>query len=228
MKIGILQSGHLPEEFLDTQGDYEQMIHRMLGGRDYEFVTWNVVDGIFPDSATDADAWLVTGSKYGAYDDLPWIPKLEDLIRDINAARIPLVGICFGHQVIAQALGGKVIKFPAGWAIGSQDYDFDGESLPLNAWHQDQVVERPQGARVVASNDFCENAALAYGDHIFTVQAHPEFEAETIEGLIETRGSVIEDKSLLEQATENLSKIAANNVLARKIADVFDKARTNE
>lgn len=228
MKIGILQSGHLPEEFLGPLGDYAQMIHRMLGNRDYEYVTWNVVDGVFPDSVDDADGWLVTGSKHGAYEDLPWIPKLEDLIRDINKAGSPLVGICFGHQVIAKALGGKVIKFPEGWALGLQDYDFEGETLPLNAWHQDQVVERPEGARVVASNDFCENAALAYGDHIFTVQAHPEFEAEAIEGLIEFRGSAIEDKSLLEQATNNLSKKAANDVLAEKIANVFDKARTNE
>ncbi len=228
MKIGILQSGHLPDEFSDSLGDYEQMLRRLLGGRDYEFITWNVVDDVFPDSVDEADGWLVTGSKHGAYEDLPWIPKLEALIRDIRDSGSPMVGICFGHQVIAQALGGKVIKYPDGWALGLQDYDFGGETLKLNAWHQDQVVELAEGSKAVATNDFCANAAIAYGDQIFTVQAHPEFEAEAIEGLIEIRGSVIEDKSLLSQAMENLSKKAANDVLADKFADVFDKARTNE
>ncbi len=228
MKIGILQSGHLPDEFLDDLGDYEQMFHRLLGGRGYEFVTWSVVDDVFPDSTDEADGWLVTGSKHGAYEDLPWIPKLETLIREIRDSGKPMIGVCFGHQVIAQALGGKVVKFPAGWALGIQDYSFEGETLQLNAWHQDQVVELPEGAKIVATNDFCANAAIAYGDQIYTVQAHPEFEAEAIDGLIKIRGSAIEDKSLLAEATEKLSKQAANSVLADKFADVFDKARTNE
>ncbi|MDG1430779.1 MAG: type 1 glutamine amidotransferase [Paracoccaceae bacterium] len=228
MKIGILQSGHLPDEFLGDLGDYEQMFHRLLGGRGYEFVSWNVVDDVFPESTDQADGWLITGSKHGAYEELDWIPKLEQLVRDIRVSGKPMIGVCFGHQVIAQALGGKVEKYADGWALGIQDYSFEGETLKLNAWHQDQVVELPKGAKVVASNDFCANAAIAYDDQIFTVQAHPEFEAEALDGLIKIRGAAIEDKSLLARATENLSKKAANTVLADKFADVFDKARTNE
>ena len=97
------------------------------------------MDGELPDSAADADGWLLTGSRHGAYEDLPWIPPLEDFIREIHAGGRPMVGICFGHQIIAKALGGKVEKYDGGWAVlGHQDYTFsDGVNMRLNAWHQE-------------------------------------------------------------------------------------------
>lgn len=228
MKIGILQTGHAPEEILPTEGDYDAMFHALLDGQGYEFETFSVVDDIFPSGPEDADAWLITGSKHGAYEDHSWIPPLEQLIRDIRDSGRPMAGICFGHQIIAQALGGKVVKFDGGWAIGRQDYEFGGETLSLNAWHQDQVVELPEGAEVLASNDFCANAALAYGDRIFTIQPHPEFGADVIEGLIRYRGGGVEPKDLLKRATDNLNKPTANAKIADMIVKTFAKARTHE
>ena len=226
MKIGILQTGRSPDELQPVIGDYDAMFRNLLGSHGFTFQTYLALDSEFPQSPDDADGWLITGSKFGVYEDHAWIPPLEQLIRDIHDSGRPLVGICFGHQIIAQALGGKVVKFSGGWAIGRQEYDFEGETLSLNAWHQDQVVEKPEGARVVALNDFCANAALAYGDQIFTVQPHPEFGAEAIEGLIRFRSEAIKEKELLEQAVENLSKPTANEILADKIAATFAKART--
>ncbi len=101
---------------------------------------------------------------------------------------MPVVGICFGHQIIAQAMGGKVERYDGGWSVGPTTYDFGGETLTLNAWHRDQVVQVPEGAEVVASNDFCQNAALLYDDRMFTVQAHPEFQNDFVDGLMRTRG----------------------------------------
>ncbi|WP_438990403.1 type 1 glutamine amidotransferase [Lentibacter sp.] len=196
MKIGILQTGHAPDELLATEGDYDAMFRRLLAGEGFEFETFNVVDGAFPSGAAAADAWLITGSKHGAYEDHAWIPPLEALIREISAAAKPLVGICFGHQIIAQALGGKVEKFAGGWAVGRQTYDMDGKKLAVNAWHQDQVVALPADTKVLAGNAHCENAVLMIGDNTLTIQPHPEFGAGVIAGLIAHRGGAVPPEQL--------------------------------
>jgi len=154
MKIGILRTGHSPDGMIDSHGNYDTMFERLLEGHDFTFETFSVVDGEFPAGPQDADGWLITGSKHGAYEDHAWISPLEDLIRAIHAADKPLIGVCFGHQIIAQALGGKVEKFAGGWSVGRTDYTLDGAPIALNAWHQDQVVVLPQSARVVGQSDF--------------------------------------------------------------------------
>ena len=185
MLIGILQCGHTPDEVHAAHGDFDALFHTLLDDHDLTFRTWNVVDMDFPDDVTQADGWLVTGSRHGAYEDHAFIPPLEAFICDIAAAQKPMVGICFGHQIIAQALGGKVEKFSGGWAIGRHGYEFKGiGALKLNAWHQDQVTRRPDGARVVAFSPFCENAALVYGDTILTIQPHPEISNDVLDSYL--------------------------------------------
>ncbi|MCF6429841.1 type 1 glutamine amidotransferase [Leisingera sp. MMG026] len=226
MKIGILQTGHSPEDLFGPFGDYDGMFRDMLDGNGFEFRTWAVVDGVLPDSADEADAWLITGSKHGAYEDHAWIPPLEDLIREINARKQPLAGICFGHQIIAQALGGKVRKFEGGWAVGRVTYQVDGKDLTLNAWHQDQVVERPQGARVLGGNGFCQNGILAYGDHIISWQPHPEFPSAFVGGLIEKRGRGVVPDDLLDRAAAELDAPVDNQEIATLLAEFYRKERT--
>mgnify|MGYP001627787700 FL=1 len=223
MKIGILTTGHIPDQMAEI-GNYEAQFRRLLDGQGFDFVNYNVVDGDFPASVVDAEGWLITGSKHGAYEDHPWIPPLEDFIRGAYEAGVPLVGVCFGHQIVAQALGGKVEKFKDGWSLGRTEYDFGGETLALNAWHQDQVVEKPALAETVASTDFCAHAALVYGDRAFTVQPHPEFESEFIGGLIEARGGVV-PADLVAVARDNLDKPNSNAVLAERIGRFFRERR---
>jgi len=176
MHIGILQCGHAPKEVTETHGDFDAMFRRLLAGRGFRFTTWNVVDMELPESHEAAEGWLITGSRHGVYEPHPWMPPLFELIRAAHAAGQPMLGICFGHQAVAQALGGQVEKFSGGWAIGPTAYAFEGHGeLRLNAWHQDQVIRPPEGARILAGNDFCRHAALAIGDTVLTVQAHPEF-----------------------------------------------------
>jgi len=220
MKIGILQTGHSPDELRDVMGDYSTLFERLLDGQGFEFETFSVVDGDFPDGPEVCDGWLITGSKYGAYEDHPWIPPLQSLIRDVYALGLPLVGICFGHQIIAQALGGTVEKFKGGWAVGRQTYDWQGKEIALNAWHQDQVAQRPADSTLIASNAFCENAALVYGNRAFTVQAHPEFDASFIDGLIRTRGRAV-PPDLIETAKSDLNGDVANTQLAAQIGRFF-------
>ena len=206
MLIGILQTGRAPEELRPRTGDYPEMFERLLGPESFEYRTWHVEGGDFPDGPEAADGWLVTGSKHGAYEDHDWIPPLERLIREIRAAGKPLVGICFGHQIIAQALGGRVEKWPGGWAVGRTVYDWQGRPLALNAWHQDQVTAPPAEAEVVATHPDCPYAALLYDAEIFTVQAHPEFDAEVVAGLADTRGRGRVPEAQLDAARAELDR----------------------
>lgn len=226
MKIGILQCGHLPKAITARWGDYDTLYPQLLNGHGFEFTPYFVVDGQFPDHIGATDGWLVTGSRHGAYEDHDWIPPLEDLIRQIRDAGQPLVGVCFGHQIIAQALGGRVEKFGGGWAIGATQYDLPEGRLTLNAWHQDQVTQRPPGAQVLASNGFCENAMLGYGDRIWSLQAHPEFEAGFLADLIrENRGGSAPD-AVLDAAEARLAQPLDNAQIAAKIASVFKGAQS--
>ena len=222
MKIGILQTGHAVPEVRAERGEYADIFEKLLQGHGFTFDHYMVVDGEFPDGPEAADGWLITGSKHGAYENLPWIGRLETLIRQIRDSRRPLIGVCFGHQIIAQALGGKVEKFAGGWAVGPQEYRFEnGEKLRLNAWHQDQVTQLPEGAKVLASNDFCENASLLIGDRILTIQPHPEFDAWLVETLINTRGRGVVPDDLLEHALAALPASIDSQAYAGQMADFF-------
>lgn len=225
MRIGILQTGQAPDTLRAETGDYPEMFARLLAERGFTFRSYLVEAMEFPGDVHDCDGWLITGSRHGAYEDHPFIAPLEDFIRRAFAAKVPMVGICFGHQIIAQALGGKVEQFKGGWAVGSQDYDFGGKKMTLNAWHRDQVTRRPDDAEVVAGNDFCENAALIYGDRAFTVQAHPEYGDDFIAGLIRTRGKGVVPDALMDAASARFGKGNSSAVIAERIADFFKQPR---
>ncbi|WP_309666368.1 type 1 glutamine amidotransferase [Tabrizicola sp.] len=221
MLIGILQTGASPDALKDDLGDYPDMFERLLAGRGLTFRHYRVETMDFPASITDCEGWLITGSRHGAYEDHPFIKPLETFIRDAYARHIPVVGICFGHQIIAQAMGGKVEKFAGGWSVGATDYDFNGEKLTLNAWHRDQVTKVPDTAKVIASSDFCENAALLYDDRMFTVQAHPEFRPEFVDGLMRTRGPGLVPDDLMDRARARLGVPLSDGSVADRIATFF-------
>ena len=221
MKIGILLAGHAPDMLLAQTGDYGAIFSQLLGGHGFSFVAYDVVDMAFPDRIEACDGWLITGSRHGVYEDHPFIPPLEAFIRDAYAADIPMVGICFGHQIIAQALGGKVEKFADGWAVGHQTYDWNGEPITLNAWHQDQVTQLPAQAQVLASNDFCANAALVYGKRAFSIQAHPEYDAVFMNGLVQFRGPGLVPDAQLKQALADLDEPVDNSGIAAQMARFF-------
>lgn len=221
MLIGILQTGQSPDVLRDEAGDYPAMFERLLAGHGFTYRTYHVEAMDFPADVHDCDGWLITGSRHGAYEDHPFIAPLEAFIRRAMAAHVPLVGICFGHQIIAQAMGGRVEKFAGGWAVGAQDYDFGGQPVTLNAWHQDQVVARPAGAEVVACNHFCENAALVYGTDAFTVQAHPEFRDGFVEGLMDTRGKGVVPEPVMAAARARLGQPNQSDAIADRIAAFF-------
>ncbi|MDP2062329.1 MAG: type 1 glutamine amidotransferase [Phaeovulum sp.] len=225
MLIGILQTGQSPDALRAEAGDYPDMFEAALAGRGLEFCRYHVEDGAFPASVRDCEGWLITGSRHGVYEDLPFIPKLEAFLREAYGAGVPIVGICFGHQILAQALGGKVERFEKGWAVGPQDYDFGGEKLTLNAWHRDQVTKVPPGAKVTARNEFCEFAGLAYDNRAFSVQAHPEYPDSFIDGLMRTRGPGVVPEPLMAAARARMGQANSSTAMADRIAAFFLQPR---
>lgn len=200
MKIGILETGEVPELLSGRHGSYPQMFERLLRSADpqLEFAVYHVMDGQLPGSVSECDAWLVTGSRHGVYDPLPWIEPLKRFMASAYSKGVPIVGICFGHQILAEALGGRAEKSDKGWALGVQRYNVhrkpswmtgvDGEFY-LNALHQDQVIRLPEDAEVIAGSEFCPYAVLAYRGNAISIQPHPEFEPDYLRELIEMRRS---------------------------------------
>ncbi len=214
MKVGILQTGRAPDELVVAHGDYNEMFMQLLAGPDISFTTFRVLDDEFPIDETDADAWIVTGSRCGVYDGFAWITRLEDWLRHAIARRAPIAGICFGHQVIAQALGATVEKSEAGWQVGLKTYSrTDGSLLTLPAWHQDQIISPAAGARLLASAPGCRYAAFDYGSSVRTYQAHPEFTNDYLRGLFDVRGDLL-GKDIVEAGLASLDHGAPDNIAA--------------
>ena len=206
MKIGILETGHVAPAIREKHGNYAAMFARLLDGYGFSFTNYAVVDQVFPDSVHAEEGWIISGSRHGAYEAFDWIAPLEAFIRDAYAEEVPMVGICFGHQIMAQAFGSRVEKFSEGWAIGPTDYQFNtGETVPLIAMHQDQVVTVPPEATVIASNAFCAHAAFAYKGKALSYQPHPEFTPEFTTDLIGVRIGKVFPTDVAEAALEKMS-----------------------
>jgi GMP synthase-like glutamine amidotransferase len=200
LKLGILKTGRPPRACIAQFGTYPDMFEALLGPQ-YDYRTYACDEGDLPASATECDAWLITGGAAGAYDPEPWIGETMDFLRAARG-RAAMVGVCLGHQLMAQAFGGQVIKSPKGWGIGENAYRVlmrepwmggdTAETIRLPASHQDQVVEAPPGAEVWVASDFTPCAGLIYpDDRAISIQPHPEFEPAYASALIESRrGSV--------------------------------------
>jgi GMP synthase-like glutamine amidotransferase len=197
VKLGLLETGYPPRALQPQFGDYPGMFRDLLGEDAYAYQTFKVMEGELPARPDACDAYLVTGSPAGVYDGRPWIAPLLDFLRAAKG-EVALVGICFGHQAMAQAFGGQVVRSAKGRAAGLQEYLVVGReswmdeaaSIRLAAAHQDQVVELPPTARVVAGSTFAPYGMLAYGDQpAISLQLHPEFETAYAKALVEREGA---------------------------------------
>ncbi len=195
MKIGIIEPGQIPAPLREQYISYPAMFAAQLGALlpDAGFTTISVVNGETLPSPDSCDAWLIPGSRHGVYDDLPWIEPLKRFIREAAQLKRPMAGVCFGHQIIAEALGGKVEKAAIGFRIGLERYETTMEGVPqtvaMPAFHQDQIIVQPPNAEVVARSAACAYAALRYTDApVFSVQFHPEFSRAYLRDLIDCMG----------------------------------------
>ncbi len=194
MKIGILETGRTPVALEPRFGRYSGMFRRLLG-ENYQISVFDVVAGEYPAAPEANDAYIVTGSPAGVYENLPWIAELKSFLQAAKGCA-KLVGICFGHQVMAEAFGGRVEKSDKGWGIGLHRYDvaevapwMDAvPSFAIPVSHQDQIVEQPPASRILATSPFTRFGMLAYDDQpAISLQCHPEFEPEYAAALIEQR-----------------------------------------
>ena len=199
MTIGILETGRPPVALRAEWGSYGDMVRTMLGV-DRQYRSYDVQAGELPATPTECAAYVITGSPAGVNDDLPWIPPFLDFLRAVRG-QAKLVGICFGHQAMAKAFGGEVIKSPKGWGVGMHRYEIieppPGMVEPLGfaipAFHQDQVVTLPPGARVLAASTFTPYASIGYDDDTVSVQGHPEFTPAFSAALIRSRPALYGD-----------------------------------
>ena len=210
MRIGILEADTLEPDIKEKYGSYAEMFQRLLLSVDdqLEIKVYPVIEGKYPENMDECDAYLITGSKFSAYDNEPWIKQLRDYILALHKHRSKLIGICFGHQIIALSLGGLTKKSEKGWAVGNslskikKEKPWMGDEMAdakkqfaLLVSHQDQVISLPAQAELIASNAFCPNASFQIANHILCFQGHPEFSADYLSYLMnKRRDSIGEEK----------------------------------
>lgn len=236
MKIGILESGHLSDTLKAKYGGYPDLYQRLVAPHlpEATFFAVSVIDGEVAESPHQADGWIISGSRHGVYENEPWIPHLEDFLRACMRESVPIVGICFGHQILAQAMGGKVENSKSGWGVGIHEYqllnhpdwlEIKGDSFSVPAIHQDQIIKAPIGAHLFATSDFCPIAGLIYGElnapKAFTIQPHPEMSAEFVSDISEERLRHIIPAKTMQPALKSLSKPGDQIAWGKSIASFF-------
>ena len=204
MRIGLLECDHVDDRYRSIDGDYGDMFDALLG---MDLVKYDAINGELPVRPDECDGWLATGSRFSAYDDAPWIAGLSDFVRDVHTARRPFVGICFGHQLLAHALGGRTEKATVGWGVGAIDtwVEPTQERELLLYMHQDQVVALPDGASVLGRTEHCPIAMLQVGS-MLGVQAHPEFSAAYVDALLDARAERI-GPDVTARAKQSLERV---------------------
>ena len=221
LTVGILQADEVEAERRAEFGRYPAMFERLLGGVDpaLRFETFNAREGDLPRQPDACDAYMVTGSRHSAFDDAPWIGRLAAFLRDLRRAKVRAAGVCFGHQLIAHALGGVVRRAAAGWGVGVHGWRWcaSGEEFRLLAFHQDQVCALPPGARRLAGSAFCPNAAFVVDDRMLGLQGHPEFSKRYAERLLRSRRERIGDA--FAPAIRSLARRTDERVVAQWIVD---------
>lgn len=225
MKIGILQTDSVRPELIDQFGDYPDMFQLLFSKVDptLSFETYDVQHGEYPNTIHACDAYLTTGSKASVYDGENWIKTLLDYIVKLNNHNKKLLAVCFGHQLVAEAYGGKTEKSSIGWGVGVHTVEVqtkpswmrpESDSFNVVVSHQDQVTQLPDNARLIAGNDFCPNGMFQLGDNILTIQGHPEFSKPYAEVMMQYRADII-GATTFKEGIESLQKTVDDLTIAR-------------
>lgn len=231
LTIGLLECDHVRTEFRADHGDYIDMFTNLFGQVSSEVVIkpYDVINGVYPEDIRECDGFITTGSSFSVYDDEPWIHRLAAFVRTLAENHIPYVGVCFGHQMLAYALGGVVHKAPVGWCVGRHTFTVSTEKDWMNPFSksfgllmmcQDQVITPPQDTVTLASTPDCPNAIILVKEYMLGIQAHPEFTPAYDQALMELRIERIgEDK--VNQGIRSLETGHDGVTIARWIINFF-------
>ena len=237
LRIGILQCDHVSDNLIKTHGDYSDMFTDLIQSQDntVEVCVYDLTTNQFPVDLHACDGYIITGSQFSAYDDIPWIHRAKALISNLYNAKIPTIGICFGHQIIAEALGGKVKKaVDKGWGVGVQLWEVKSkeewmqnkplDKIALRASHQDQVVKLPPDSKLIASSDFCPIAGFQTGNSMLALQGHPEFSRDYSKALINKRADRI-SSDVAATALETLKQEVDADTVAAWMIEFIKQSR---
>lgn len=229
MRLSVIEVGPMPEEARPTYTSYPVMIENWLAPAlpNASFATISLIGGETLPDPTAFDGYIITGSRYGAYEDLPWMDPLRSFLRAARRLRVPVFGICFGHQIMAQTYGAEVRKSERGWMIGAQPYDYaEGAQCgngPAYVFHQDQVESVPEGATVIGSSPQCPVGALAYSFPALSVQYHPEFVEGYARFLLEKKRETL-PSAVVDAAEESILKLSVDNAATAEWVAGFFRA----
>ncbi len=238
MKIGILQCDAVKPQFREQHGDYPAMMQSLFKQVEpaLSFKIYDVVNGHYPTDLNDCDGYITTGSKASVYDGNAWIAELQGFISRLRQAEKRLIAICFGHQLVAQAFGGQVEKSEQGWGVGVHVMAVKRavpwmepplENCHLLVSHQDQVVELPTEAALIAGSAFCPHAMFQLGSSILAIQGHPEFTKPYARALIEFRRHLL-GEAVYTAAIESLQHHTDEQNIARWMIRFITRTSSNE
>ncbi|HEX5056279.1 MAG TPA: GMP synthase [Gammaproteobacteria bacterium] len=226
-RIGILECDRLSEALRARHGSYSDMFQRLLSstGQPLVFASFQVMDSEYPSTVNACDAYLITGSRHSVYEDLAWVRRLQDYVVTLDSHSKKLIGICFGHQMVARALGGEVGRHPGGWGVGVLESSLVRSkswmepmrnSFSLIASHQDQVLRLPERAELLSGSAFCAHGSYQVGEHILCFQGHPEFTVDYARERLLARKEVIAEDTF-QRALDSLARPDDATLVARWI-----------
>lgn len=219
MKAALLLCDHVSTPYQAQFGDYTNMFADLFPELNFDY--YDVINGQYPQNLEEYDVYMATGSRHSAYEDLEWIHRLKAIIREIYQRKQCFVGFCFGHQLLGEALGGKVEKSPKGWCVGVHEFELkqsadwmrpNQDPINLLMMCQDQVLVLPEGAKVLAGNDHCPVGMFQIGHTMLGVQAHPEFSKAYDRLLMELRVDRMGEK-VVQEGIESLNKEVHRQVI---------------
>ena len=231
MKIGLLQCYCVPESLIHISGSVSDMFSNLFTkyAPGIAIEAYDVMNGKFPDIDENLQGFLITGSPYSAYEDEAWIIELKKFIQKIYTRRKKIVGVCFGHQIIAEALGGKVARSSKGWGIGVQPVHINktmewmkpiNHELNLLVSYQDQIEVLPPNSSLLASNSHCPYFMYEIENIVLGIQGHPEFDKNFTEALYKYKAKLLGNDIVLG-AISSLHKSIHPHIFAKWINNFF-------